>query len=152
MQKHTERERETRIYEVRQDAYILGTEEREILIYIRVQEKLHEILSRTHFSLISKIWVTSSIYRGRRKPQNSPGRVRINSDPTAGRPVRRPIQEYGQPPGRCSMLQSFTWLTGKTDRLVGRPIQRVSSLLSRSVDQCVPLYTSVGRWLVSNFA
>ena len=91
MQKHTQRERETRIYEVRQDAYILGAEERDILIYTRVQTKLQEILSRTHFSLISKIWVTSFIYRGRRKPQNSPGRIRINSEPIAKSAVNRPV-------------------------------------------------------------
>ena len=69
MQKHTqrEREREIRIYEVRQDSHISGAEKRDLLTYTRLQEDLQEILSRTHFSLIIQTWVTSSICREEKK-------------------------------------------------------------------------------------
>jgi len=82
---------------------------------------------------------------GEENPKTALVESRINFDPTAGRPVGWPLQECDQPPGRCSMLQSFVGLTGKTDRLVCQPIQWVSYLRYRSVDRCVPLYTSVGR-------
>jgi len=48
MHKHTQREKEIRIYEVRQDAYVPGTEEGDLYtIYKELQED-YNVLQRTH--------------------------------------------------------------------------------------------------------
>jgi len=47
MYKHTQRERENKINEAQQDAYVLEAEERDLLIiYIKLQED-YKVLSRT---------------------------------------------------------------------------------------------------------
>ena len=68
--KQTHKERETKIYEVRQDAYVLGEEERDLLmIYIRLQEDYNWFSSElTQKSTLSKNGFTSSIYREKKKP------------------------------------------------------------------------------------
>ena len=48
MHKHTQREKEIRIYEVRQDAYVPGAEEGDLYtIYKELQED-YNVLQRTH--------------------------------------------------------------------------------------------------------
>ena len=72
MHKHTYKERETEIYEVRQDFYVFRIEEGDLyLIYTRLQEDLQLVLSRAHFFTILIKWVTSSIYREEKKLPNS---------------------------------------------------------------------------------
>jgi len=48
MHKQTQREREIRIYEVRQDAYISGTEERDLYMIYNILQEDYNVLSRTH--------------------------------------------------------------------------------------------------------
>ena len=58
--------------------------EKDLLICTRLQEDLQEILSKTHFSLMSQNIVTSSIYREEKKtPKTAQVGFRINSDPIA---------------------------------------------------------------------
>ena len=72
MHKHIQREREKKIYEVRQDGYVPRTEGRDLLmIYIRYKR-----ITRFSQELTPKIinpnnGFTSSIYREEKKPPNS---------------------------------------------------------------------------------
>jgi len=65
--KHTHKEREIKIYEIRQDTYILSTGERNLyMIYIRLQEG-YKILWKLSPEINLLNGFTSSIYREEKK-------------------------------------------------------------------------------------
>ena len=135
---------------LKQDAYIFGIEERDLLIYTRLQEDLQESLSRTHFSLIIQKRGLHPLFIGVGS--------RINSDLTdsqsAGRPHRSTATRVwstgcGRPLKALIFCRTY-WIdrttdqttdpmgflfTIQVDRLLDRPICWVSHPLCSSVDR-----------------
>ena len=72
-QKHTQRETEIKIYEIRQDTYVPGAEERDqYIIYIRLQEDFNWFSQELLRNQLTLKWVQILYLQGgEENPQNS---------------------------------------------------------------------------------
>jgi len=109
MHKHTTKEGETRVYKVRQDAYVPGAEERYLLIYIRLQEDYYWFSQElTQKILNPKNGFNSLFIEKRRNPQISSrsGPEFILTRLSVDRPVDRPKYVVDRPVDR-KVLQHY---------------------------------------------
>ena len=92
--KYKNKGKETKIYKIRQDAYVPGAEERDLLIiYTRYKRITIGSIKNSHqkstIPLNPKNELHPLFIERRRNPQKTvPDRVRISSDPTIGRPTQ----------------------------------------------------------------